>query len=215
VNLLQHVSIGSAAIVFVSGATPALARPTTYPGGNMLMAEVDDGQMRAHVVHTLTPRFSLGLEFEGAEDGDTRAVSLMSATLLGRRNGENAQANAYLTADIGAEEGEDGKTRTRLDTALDLDWENRRFYTAYRAEGRWIDGGGESLDHRLRFGVAPYVGDFGDLHIWGIVQADWREDRADRFSLTPVLRAFKGLALVELGADVETEKPFVTVWLYF
>lgn len=213
--MLKPIVFAGAAVLSVAGLSPAAARPITYPDGDMAMVEHEAGQTRLHAVHTFTPDFAAGIEFERDEDSGAETLSLMGATLLGRRNRENSQANAYLIADFGIVNTPGDKDRPRFDTTLEADWETRRLYTAYRGEARWIKGDDTSLDHRLRFGVAPYVGDYGDVHVWAIVQADWREDSAERFSLTPVVRVFQGLVLLEAGAEVETGNPFVSLWVYF
>jgi hypothetical protein len=204
-----------AAMMALASAQHAAARPITYPDGDMGMVEHEAGQTRTHVVHTFTPRVAAGIEFERDEDTGAEMVSLMGATLLARRNREDSQANAYLIADIGMVNQPGEKDRARLDLMLEADWETRRLYTAYRGEGRYIDGGETDLDHRLRFGVAPYIGDYGDLHIWAILQGDWREQGDERFAITPVIRAFKGRVLAEAGAEIETGRPFFTLWVYF
>lgn len=50
-----------------------------------------------------------------------------------------------------------------------------------------------------RVGVAPYVGDYGDLHTWLMLEVEHNPEADDKFTLTPLVRLFKDVHLVEAG----------------
>ena len=58
-----------------------------------------------------------------------------------------------------------------------------------------------SLDYEeqyLQVGVAPYIGEYGDLHTWLMLKSK-KNDLTSNWDTYPVLKFFKGNALVELG----------------
>ena len=84
-----------------------------------------------------------------------------------------------------------------------FDWENRRYFTSY--ENRFFYGGDidSFADHTARIGVAPYIGDYGDLHTWLMLQVDYDAGQADTFSATPLIRFFKGPTMIEAGYNLD------------
>ena len=63
--------------------------------------------------------------------------------------------------------------------------------------------------HAARFGWAPYAGDTGELHTWLMLEIDRRGHFDDKTSVTPLLRFFKGPALLELGYNLTDPSPLV------
>jgi hypothetical protein len=96
-----------------------------------------------------------------------------------------------------------GDTDPAAFAGLEIDWENRRFFTLY--ENRFFYAGDQDkfIKHKARIGVAPYEGDYGDLHTWLMLQADYDAGADDTFSLTPLVRLFKGTTLIEAGYNLD------------
>ena len=88
-------------------------------------------------------------------------------------------------------------------TAIAADWEDRRFFTSY--EGRLTYAGDidKFFMQKARVGVAPYIGDYGDLHTWLMLQVDHNPKKTDTVEITPLIRLFKGVNLVEVGANTK------------
>ena len=87
------------------------------------------------------------------------------------------------------------------------DWETRRWFVSYKArafEAGDLDAG---VMQAARVGVAPYVAGFGDLHSWIMVEVDHRPDSDDPVGVTPLVRFFKGPALLEVGWSVTDDQP--------
>ena len=58
----------------------------------------------------------------------------------------------------------------------------------------------DQFQQKARLGIAPYIGDYGDLHTWLMLEASHQPDYSgDTFIVTPLVRLFKGTTLVELG----------------
>lgn len=68
---------------------------------------------------------------------------------------------------------------------------------------------GNQTMHAARVGWAPYEGDTGALHTWLMLEVDHRKHMDERTSVTPLLRFFKGPALLELGYNLIDSSPLV------
>ena len=82
-----------------------------------------------------------------------------------------------------------------------MDWENRRFFTSY--ENRYTKAGDlkDFYMQSARVGIAPYIGDYGDLHTWAMLEVDHSPQGEDHFTVTPMVRFFKDVHLVEAGVS--------------
>ena len=122
-------------------------------------------------------------------------------------------------------EGKEDMKKEQSEAAFSVgfasDWEDERYYIAYG--NRYLNAGeiAEVYVQNLRIGFAPYVADYGSLHSWIMLdlrhevvlrnaqkdpqddsQKDRQEDsQEDSFTLTPLLRFFKSVHLIELGID--------------
>ena len=125
--------------------------------------------------------------------------------LLKRWNQKNSQANIYLKSGVGAATAfsgkNDGETKPAGFVGFAADWENRRFFTSY--ENRYFEGGEIDSFYKqsARVGVAPYEGDYGDLHTWLMLQVDHKPQDDEEFTVTPLVRLFKGVNLWEAGVS--------------
>ena len=54
------------------------------------------------------------------------------------------------------------------------------------------------IEQYLQVGVAPYIGEYGDLHTWLMLKSK-KNDLTSNWDTYPVLKFFKGNALVEFG----------------
>jgi hypothetical protein len=63
--------------------------------------------------------------------------------------------------------------------------------------------------HAARVGWAPYEGDTGSLHTWLMVEIDHREQIKEDTTVTPLVRFFKGAALLELGYNLTDPSPLI------
>jgi hypothetical protein len=178
------------------------ARPVSYPGGWTLMTTNDVDSNSLHIHYTPDPKNSFGIRHEYMRRAEANADFIQHNHLLKRWNGEGSQANAYIKSGIGvAYDGDD--TEAAAFTGLAADWENRRYFTSY--ENRFLTAGDidKYAKHKARIGIAPYIGDVGDLHTWLMIQADYDAGAKDNFSATPLVRFFKGADMLEAGYNLD------------
>jgi hypothetical protein len=185
---------------------PALvvARPVSYPGGYTIMQKHNADFTSLHAHYSPTARYSIGMRSEYWRTGDHWLTSVAVNNLLKRWNLPEAQANLYLQSGIGvaySDSGERDPSEPLGYTGLSSDWENRRFFFQYRF--RLIEAG--YIDRRAfqqgRVGVAPYVGDYGDLHTWIMLQVDHMPGTDETIRLTPLIRFFKDVYMWEVGVS--------------
>ena len=121
---------------------------------------------------------------------------------LNRWNAPNSQGNLYLKSGLGIAYIDD-ETEPAAYSGIAADWEDRRYFVSY--ENRFFYGG--DIDtfakHKARIGIAPYIGGYGDLHTWLMLQSDYDAGEKDSFSMTPLVRLFKGADLLEAGYNFD------------
>jgi len=174
------------------------ARPVSYPGGWTAMQMNDGDTHSLHLHYTPTIRYSVGYKGEHWREGEWWFHGAQLNMLLKRWNMPKAQANAYFKTALGlGQKGDDTDAAGFVGFAAD--WETRRYFTSY--ENRYTEPGvadGFAM-HRARLGVAPYIGDYGDVHTWLMVQVDYNPSREEEVVVTPMVRLFKDVYMAELG----------------
>jgi hypothetical protein len=188
------------------------ARPVSYAGGWTLI-EVANRASTAGLVHySPAHNFSVGLRHEWQRADDVKLTAIQPTLLVKRWFGREYQGNFYLTGGLGTAKDE-SPNKLGSDTAsfvgVMADWETRTLFVSY--EARFLEQGalGNYSMHAARFGWAPYAGDTGELHTWLMLEVDRREHFEDKTSVTPLLRFFKGPALLELGYNLTDPSPLV------
>ncbi|MEL6111720.1 MAG: hypothetical protein AAFR20_02850 [Pseudomonadota bacterium] len=218
------------------GIAPAYARPVSYTGGWTLIEETDRQATSLWLHYTTSPRWSVGARLEWDRRQDFVFAGAQVTGLAKRWFGENYQANLYAIAGAGVAGpvGRQSNTTGAADTApaafvgMLADWETRRFFVSYR--NRYLVGetlrqpAGPGADEpssngqffqAARFGAAPYVGDTGDLHTWVMVEIDHRPRNDEPVGVTPLVRFFKGAALLELGWSITDGQPLANLTYRF
>lgn len=172
----------------------------SYPGGTMPMLEItgDHTMLAAH--YSPTARYSLGASTTYLNDDNAWLHFAEANWLAIRKNYPASQANFYLRGGAGVAEA-GGRTAPAGFAGIIADWEDRRYMVAYdgkytmSALGR-VDS---HLEQRFRAGIAPYKAPYEDWQPWMILQIDHHPEGHTPLEVTPVLRAFKGPVLGELG----------------
>ena len=188
----------------VATATPiAFARATT------VMAELGDGTMNELQLF-YAPRYwySVGggwLELRSEDGRKQRHVTYVRANLLAKRwNLPNAQANVFVWGGLGRATGNDfdGGTLAR-NAGVQLDYETRRLYGAFRADLQESDRYSHRVD-TLQLGWAPYEHDYDTLATWFVVQGRrYTGGLFDGTETALLVRFFKQGAWVEVGATTD------------
>ena len=202
------------ALAIICLITPAVAqaRPVSYTGG-WTFIETSNRVSTAGLVHyTINPKVSLGLRHERMRDADTDMTMAQGTWLVKRWFGKDYQANVYTMAGFGTISGNSGISsihETGSFIGVMADWETRSKFVSY--ESRFLDKGalGSQSMHAARVGWAPYEGDTGALHTWLMVEIDHREQLKEETTLTPLVRFFKGAALLELGYNLTDPSPLI------
>ncbi len=188
----------------------AQARPVSYPDAWTVIEEFDRQSTSLWVHYTVTPKWSLGARSEWDRQQDFVFNGAQATYLAKRWFGENYQANLYALGGAGVATGVDGAEKGSSGAGFAgvlADWETRRLFTSYRA--RYMDAGayGDQFMQAARVGFAPYEGDTGDLHTWLMLEVDHRPQNAEEVGVTPLVRFFKGAALLEIGWSITDDEP--------
>ena len=190
----------------------AVARPVSYAGGWTLIETSNRASTAGLVHYSPAHNFSVGLRHEWQRASDVKLTALQPTLLVNRWFGREYQGNLYLTGGLGTAKDESPNNRgseTASFVGVMADWETRTLFVSY--EARFLEQGalGNHSMHAARFGWAPYAGDTGELHTWLMLEVDRREHFEDKTSVTPLLRFFKGPALLELGYNLTDPSPLV------
>lgn len=195
-------------------AVPAVAdaRPVSYPGGWTVMQRNGGDFSSVHAHYSPTFQDSIGYYGESNWEGDWTYQGVQYNRLIKRWNAPASQANLYFNASAGfaeAYEGSDGELAGFIGMAAD--WETRRWFTSYSARAYDL-GFDQEFKQAARIGVAPYIGDYGDLHTWLMLEVENQPEADAPVTVTPLVRFFYGVQLLEVGYTPETER-FLANWI--
>jgi hypothetical protein len=201
---------------FLQQATPAAARPISYTGGWTVMQMNDNEESSLHIHYTPHYRYSVG--YLGAWMRDERwQFHGGQLNILGKRwNNPASQGNFYIKSGLGVAHSDSapnsGTVRPAGFTGLSIDWEDRRYFTMY--ENRLSHAGSidKTFMQKGRLGIAPYIGDYGDLHTWLMLEVKHTPGAREDVTYTPLVRLFKGDTLIEAGVSTKGEVLFN--WTY-
>ncbi len=195
---------------FTLVCTSANARPVSYPGGFMFMTMNDAERKTAAIDYTVTPKYAFGVRSDFMSGDEEQMHHLTFNALLKRWNNYDSQGNIFLMSGAGFAEN-DGETDPSAFIGMEADWEDRRFYVLYQNEAMHSADIDKSFEQMARVGIAPYIGNYGDLHTWLMLQVNHYpggDKRGDNFTVTPLVRMFKGEYLGELGMNNNGEALF-------
>ena len=188
------------------------ARPVSYPGGvtAIMTNNADEHSLLIH--YSPSSNYSVGVRTEYRRAGEYSLTSLQLNNLIKRWNKRKSQANVYIKSGLGYADRNSSSfaddSSLAIFSGLAMDWETRRYFASY--ENRYIEAG--SVDDRFvqkaRLGIAPYIADYGDVHTWFMLEVEHEPEDQDQFTVTPVLRIFKSVHLVELGISDKEDVMF-------
>lgn len=182
------------------------ARPVSYPEGWTFITNNSGLFHMANLHYSPTAKFSVGYQGEYWRKEEYQSHFAMLNILAKRWNRKESQANFYVKSGIGASRSDHASNRRHGFsgfTGIALDWEDQRFFVSY--ENRFTEPGVEGFFHlhKARLGIAPYIGDYGDLHTWIMVQPEFVSNRKKRWGGSIFLRFFKDVSLVEIGFSID------------
>lgn len=190
----------------------AYSRPVSYPGGWTSIITNNGDAHSAFIHYSPTAKYAVGLRTEYRRANEYTLTSVQLNNLLKRWNNKDSQANFYLKSGAGLAVSNGGElgnqTEPAVFTGLALDWETRRYFVSY--ENRYIEA--SDLDdffvQSARVGIAPYIADFGGLHTWLMLDVEHEPEDENTFTVTPIMRLFKGVNLVEAGISSDNDVVF-------
>lgn len=176
------------------------ARPISYAGGWTLMQKNGPTKNSFHIHYSPKHTYSVGYLTEYFHDNDALTHGLQVNGLLYRANLPDAQGNLYIQSALGiAHQNHDDEPYGFI--GLSGDYETRRIFTHY--QNRYYHAKHQllpSFQENMRIGVAPYIGEFGDLHTWLMFQVNHQPGTNEaNLIYTPLIRVFQGAYLGELG----------------
>jgi hypothetical protein len=177
----------------------AQARAVSYAEGWMAMTMNDPWTNSAMLLYSPTATFALGPFVDHYRDTDGELAGLQMNWLAKRWNNRDSQGNLFVLSGLGAA-NDGGDINPGGYLGLEGDWEDRRYYVSY--ENRYTAAGEDVKDEfqqKARIGIAPYVAEAGHLHTWLMLQADHMPEDEDHWTVTPLVRLFKGAYLGEAG----------------
>jgi hypothetical protein len=194
----MQVRLAALAALLAMAPAAVAARPVSWPGGWTLIEawNPDYGSLLVHYTPARTHSVGLRLFHDRATDWTFAGPQL---TWLAKRwNAPGAQANLYFAGALGA--GMDGGGAQPGGIAeVQADWENRRFLVMGSAR---VAG---ALDQQVanmqmvRAGFAPFVADYGGVHLWLFGEVRRDSMASDRIQPAFVARLFRGRAMIEAG----------------
>ena len=187
-----------------------IAHPVIWSGGRVVTLMATDSMREFKSHYSLNHRVSFGVH---AVQFDSEPLVMAQANgLLKRWNADGAQANAYLFSGLGTTVGRSSDSWVGH-LGGQVDWETRSLHTYFSYDGYYHGRGRHIL--RSRFGVAPYLGGYDDIHTWVMLQLthDIDDDR-QLTTVLPLVRLFKRNLLIEFGTNF-TSRYLMTAMIHF
>ena len=173
------------------------ARPISYAGGSTLMAFSDDTRNSIYFHYSPSYKYSLGIEHINDKTVNKTYSFLRFTYLLKRHNTKISQRNLYFQSGVNSAGIENNFY------GIHGDWETRKWFAGFSY--KMIEAEKRQYSEKfVQIGVAPYLGDYGDLHTWLMLKTKKKILVGD-WSTYPVLRFFKGNYFIEFGYSDETK----------
>ena len=177
--------------IFLIASIQLESRPISYSGGSTLMLQSEKQRDTLYYHYSPTYKFSVGIQAVKDKYFNENYSYLRFTYLLNRKNTPHSQRNLYLQSGISSN-GFDNHFY-----GMHGDWETRRWFSGFgykKTEKQKLN----FLERYLQIGVAPYVGEYGDLHTWIMLKSK-NNSITGNWETYPVLKFFKGNALLEFG----------------
>jgi hypothetical protein len=174
------------------------ARPISYSGGSTIMYKSDNMSNSVYAHYSPTYKYSIGIENVDNKFFNKSYNYFRLTYLLNRKNTDISQRNLYFQSGISV------NNTNNLFYGIHGDWETRRWFTGFGYKYVENSFGKDYEDKFIQLGIAPYLGDYGDLHTWVMLKSKTNSLTNNR-STYPELKFFKGNALIKFGYSDKTE----------
>ena len=167
------------------------ARPISYSGGSTIMAFSENMKNSIYYHYSPSYKYSIGIEVLKDKYFNDDYSYARFTYLINRKNTEKSQRNLYFQSGISS------KGLSEYFYGVHGDWETRRLFIGFglKETKKQIQ---EFFEQYYQIGVAPYLGDYGDLHTWVMLKSK-KNSLTEKWSTYPVLKLFKGNSLIEIG----------------
>ena len=212
----NHFFYLTSLIIFCSNFVES--RPVSYPKGKTIMLMNNAYKNTLHFHYSPTSKTSLGYKFEHWRKNKFIFNGIQINNLVKRLNQPESQANFYIKTGLGSSVSlkkiSNNKQYFSGFAGIAIDWETQRFFTAY--ENRYTEAGETKnfFNQSVQLGLAPYIGDYGDLHTWLMVKLENTTIDNEVLQITPHLRFFKGTHMLEIGSSLKGKKMINYVYRY-
>ena len=167
------------------------ARPISYSGGSTVMLKSDNMSKSIYYHYSPTYKYSVGIENLEDKFFNKNKNYLRLTYLINRKNTDTSQRNLYFQSGVLVDDA-DG-----FFYGIHGDWETRRWFSGFGYKDTKNTFGQDYTDQYIQLGVAPYVGDYGDLHTWIMIKTK-KNSLTKTQSTYPELKFFKGPTLIKL-----------------
>ena len=167
------------------------ARPISYSGGSTIMAFSENMKNSIYYHYSPSYKYSIGIEVLKDKYFNDDYSYARFTYLINRKNTEKSQRNLYFQSGISS------KGLSEYFYGVHGDWETRRLFIGFglKETKKQVQ---EFFEQYYQIGVAPYLGDYGDLHTWVMLKSK-KNSLTEKWSTYPVLKLFKGNSLIEIG----------------
>lgn len=200
------------------GADIASARPISYPGGWTILQTKDGDSASLGATYTVTKDYSLGYKAEYFDDKEWALHTATLDYLLLKKNLPGSQANLYLKNGVGIAHSDyeryDNKNELAGYTGLAADWEDRRYMIKYENRAYYAGDIAKQFRQNVMAGIAPYIGGYGDLHTWLMMDFAHTPGMENNYTITPNVMFFKGDTLFEVGVSNHMDLMLNTVFRF-
>jgi hypothetical protein len=168
------------------------SRPVSWAGGSTIMYK-SNSMSSSYIFHySPTYKYSIGAEYVNDRYFNNQFINLRSTYLLDRHNTKTSQRNIYLTGGISTKNEQD------ILYGIHGDWETRRLFSSFSFINKETKEKNYT-ENEFQLGIAPYLGDYNDLHTWIMLKA--RKDTINNnWEIYPFIKLFQGDFLIELGS---------------
>lgn len=185
------------------------SRPISYPGGWTFIQMNNTNTHSLNLHYTVSKNYSLGYRSEYWREKEWQFHGTQLNYLLMRLNNKKSQANLYFKSGFGLAISNykklDNTPQTNFFSGISIDWENRRNFFSYENRFNYNKEIDTFYIHKARVGLAPYIGSYGDLHSWLMLQVENMPKMRKKIVYTPFIRFFKGDYLAEVGLSNFTD----------
>ena len=167
------------------------ARPISWSGGSTLMIKSNFMFTSYYYHYSPMYKYSIGVEYMDDKHFKEDYLNLRATYLIDRKNTKQSQRNLYFTSGISSE------SKMYFHYGIHGDWETRRLYTSFAYINKHT-ATKDYTENEFQIGIAPYIGDYNDLHTWIMLKAK-KDTINNNWDTYPFIKLFKGDFLIEIG----------------